>query len=548
MSGLGFLPTQTGSASVVPAHVAAGQLKLRLLASLAGPRGVWLRGQLEGLATPRSSSWLPWRGRDAGAAPLVATFATQIAGQDLSADVPVDALGQVDASFSVALPPARRGWRIARNHVTLQGRRADMCSVLAGPATDAHGVSLVLLPRSETLSRTGGQPFTAECPAGSALAHLAPLVQARTRRHFLCYVAWAPPGGDLCPAELALALNALGWPHGHVLLVPAAADGVDAALGNLVERVRWLFAGAHDVHILNFDPAASASLHLLAPAPERANVEVVDLTADDTAAVAASAHLRPTRSGLVTRYPIVFCHGMLACTMLRGQLTADYNYFRPLEKFFHERGFRVLFPRVAPTGGVVERAVMLRELIRRWTSEPVNIVAHSMGGLDARYLITHLHMASQVKTLTTISTPHHGTYMADWFRDNFRHRVPLLVALEALGVSVDGFHDCRPSICRTFNARTPDLPGVRYFSYSGDVPLARVTPMLRRAWELLAAAEGPNDGLVSVQSARWGEFLGTIPADHFAQTPDGLFVHPTESFDSLRFFTRIVEDLARRGF
>jgi len=45
-----------------------------------------------------------------------------------------------------------------------------------------------------------------------------------------------------------------------------------------------------------------------------------------------------------------------------------------------------------------------------------------------------------------------------------------------------------------------------------------------------------------------GRYLGTIRADHFAQTPDGLFVHPEESFDSLGFFLRMVEDLARRGF
>jgi hypothetical protein len=92
------------------------------------------------------------------------------------------------------------------------------------------------------------------------------------------------------------------------------------------------------------------------------------------------------------------------------------------------------------------------------------------------------------------------------------------------------------------------MPGVRYFAYGGSVPQGRVSPILRRGWALLSAAEGPNDGLVSLASARWGEYLGTVFADHFAQTPDGMFVHPSESFDSLGFFTRLVEDLARRGY
>jgi triacylglycerol lipase len=171
-----------------------------------------------------------------------------------------------------------------------------------------------------------------------------------------------------------------------------------------------------------------------------------------------------------------------------------------------------------------------------------------MGGLDARYLITHLGMADQVRSLTTVSTPHRGTYLADWFTANFRQRIPLLLALEALGFNVDGFRDCRLAACEEFNAATPDMPGVKYFSYGGEVPATRVSPALRRSWNLLTPVEGPNDGLVSLASARWGEFLGTIHADHFAQTPDGLFLRPGEDFDSLGFFSRLVEDLARRGF
>jgi triacylglycerol lipase len=175
-------------------------------------------------------------------------------------------------------------------------------------------------------------------------------------------------------------------------------------------------------------------------------------------------------------------------------------------------------------------------------------VAHSMGGLDARYLITHLGMAGRVQSLTTIASPHRGTAFADWFTANFRHRLPLLLAMEAFGLDVDGFHDCRPSACAAFNAATPDAPGVAYFSYGASVPQARVNPVLRRPWTLLSGTEGPNDGMVSVASARWGEYLGTLHADHFSQTPDAILVRPDEDFDALAFCLRLVEDLAYRGF
>jgi triacylglycerol lipase len=239
---------------------------------------------------------------------------------------------------------------------------------------------------------------------------------------------------------------------------------------------------------------------------------------------------------------------MLAFSTLRMYVPPDLNYFYPLREFLKERGFRVLYPRVSPTGGVAVRAGELQEQIMRWTDEPVNLIAHSMGGLDARYLISHLGMADQVRSLTTVSTPHRGTCVADWFIANFRQRIPLLIAMEALGFNVDGFRDCRPAVCQEFNAATPDMAGVKYFSYGAEVPATRLSPVLRRTWNILMPVEGPNDGLVASASARWGEYLGTLQADHFAQTPDAVFLRPGEDFDSLGFFSRLVEDLARRGF
>ena len=79
------------------------------------------------------------------------------------------------------------------------------------------------------------------------------------------------------------------------------------------------------------------------------------------------------------------------------------------------------------------RAAELRAQILRWTDGPVNLVAHSMGGLDARYLITHLNMAEQVRSLTTVSTPHRGTYLVDWFFQNYNQRVPLFLASRPWG-------------------------------------------------------------------------------------------------------------------
>lgn len=543
MNPLGFLPAGTPATATAPAT----PLALRIDRILASHQRLWLRGCVEGLppTSVPARRWLGWKKTDGSEAPPCLHLQTQVSGHTLEAEVPVAADGSWQASFEARLPPARRGWRVARNRVTWFEQHAECCAVVAEPPASTVGVILVLLP--PTVTTDGWADDRAIRRFGQTLQRLR---QGPHGGHAFYYLARHATAQEFPAAELALALTAAGWPVGPILRYR------DGELPTMLDRLRWLFAGEFDLQLYDLDPAAEPLDAYLADAPERAAVRIASnpfkpAAADPTTEPGQAARHLPgplgSRSALLTRYPLVFCHGMLACSMLRMQLAKNSNYFAILQNHFESRGFRVLFPMVPPTGGVVERAEELRKQIRHWTDEPVNLIAHSMGGLDARYLITHLQMAHQVRSLTTISTPHRGTYVADWFIANYRRRVPLLLALEALGINVDGFRDCQLAVCKAFNERTPDMPGVRYFSYGGDVPQTRVTPMLRRGWAMLKAVEGPNDGLVSLASARWGEYLGTLYADHFAQCPDGLFVHPKETFDSVGFLLRLVENLARRG-
>jgi triacylglycerol lipase len=417
---------------------------------------------------------------------------------------------------------------------------------------------VVFLPVASTAESRGAQRLAASDLAARATPLLKRIQHSREGPFAFYYVACTPLAASSDPAELALAGTTLGWPSGSFIVLRDDAENNAANSVYALDRLRWLFARSLDLHVINFEPSLAPILPArVAPEEDRAPVRHCVGSDEDCSQVYESvqwpsngsvANLRPTRSGLVPRYPVVFCHGMLAFTTLRMELPDDLNCFSPLRAFLRERGFRVLFPQVMPTGGVAARAEQLRSQILRWTDEPINLVAHSMGGLDARYMISHLGMGDRVQSLTTIATPHRGTYLVDWFLANFRQRVPLLLALEAFGVDLDGFRDCRPTACQELNAQTPDSPRVRYFSYGGAVSCGHVTPVLRRAWSLLNTVEGPNDGMVSMASARWGEYLGTLAVDHFAQTPDMTFVRPGENFDALGFYFRLLENLARRGF
>jgi len=531
--------------------------------TLASANRLWVRGRL--VVPPPTAPivkrnwWKRW-GRNSGATlpPLSVHVHTQVGGVGLEADVPVDSDGQFEVSFASELPPARRGWRMARHQITIADQTLRACNVVLTAPVETGTGFVVVLPLEFTYEPGGAERLTQ-----SALgARMTELLRALEEEHGagrpIFYLGGVPADGHNLQPELALAATALGWPSGPFVLLPGPRAGAAAALAHGLDRLRWLFADRLHFVVINREPAAESALAaIVQEQPDRASVSHYAGAAEDLRTLRINGEKRtlpstrwiprPTRSRSVPRHPVVFCHGMLAMTMLRMQIPEDTNYFSHLRPFLRERGIEALYPNVEPTGGVVERAEQLRDLIRHWTSEPINLVAHSMGGLDARYLITHLGMADRVASLTTISTPHHGTAVADWFCLNFRQRVPLLLTLEAFGINVAGFRDCRTDICREFNERTPDAPGVRYYSYTATVPSSRVSPLLRRAWNILTVAEGANDGLVSVRSARWGEVLGMLSVDHFAQTPDGLFVRPGENFDALNFYSRLIEDLAHRG-
>ena len=47
-------------------------------------------------------------------------------------------------------------------------------------------------------------------------------------------------------------------------------------------------------------------------------------------------------------------------------------------------------------------------------SEKVNIIAHSKGGIDSRYLISSLKEYNRIASLSTIDAPHNGSETVDF--------------------------------------------------------------------------------------------------------------------------------------
>jgi triacylglycerol lipase len=215
---------------------------------------------------------------------------------------------------------------------------------------------------------------------------------------------------------------------------------------------------------------------------------------------------------------IVLHHGLMGGARL-GRLSL--STYRGLDRLIARGGYRVAVSGVHPCAGIDKRAGQLRQWIldnRDLLGEQrIILVAHSLGGLDARYMLARLGMAERVQTLLTVSAPHRGSPYADYWFKHFWRRLPVLRILQEIGLDLRAISDLTTENCTRFNEEITDVPGVKYFSISGAVPRNLVTAFGRKSWDIVNAAQGANDGLVAVQSAIWATHLGTWSADHWQQ-------------------------------
>jgi triacylglycerol esterase/lipase EstA (alpha/beta hydrolase family) len=219
-------------------------------------------------------------------------------------------------------------------------------------------------------------------------------------------------------------------------------------------------------------------------------------------------------------HPILLAHGIARFDILRAQLRRfwkvpflakgdKYHYFKGIKSRLRRHGFDAYHSHVAFAASVADRASELgaevRRILAKSGAERVHIVAHSMGGLDARRMIVDCpEMAGAVASLSTIGTPHNGTSFAD---------VGLAMGggkiIDALArvVSLEGYKDLSRAACASFNDRVEAIEarnGVVYQTWSSVEPEeSNVFMTLTVPWRIINREEGANDGLVSEASQSW---------------------------------------------
>lgn len=209
---------------------------------------------------------------------------------------------------------------------------------------------------------------------------------------------------------------------------------------------------------------------------------------------------------------VVLIHGLFGFRRLLW-----IEYFQGVRQLYEEMGLRVIVPSLPWAGSIKQRTDSLAKQLKN-ESGPLHLVAHSMGGLDARLWISAMGGGEKTLSLTTLSTPHCGSPAADQV---CRKYSPFRLFA--------GTHDLTTVAMKQFNQHTPNHPKVIYRSYSACRPLAQQPWIVRRYGRMIQQAEGANDSQVSVSSAIWGEHLVTLPCDHFELINRDFWFNPFKS-------------------
>jgi triacylglycerol lipase len=280
-------------------------------------------------------------------------------------------------------------------------------------------------------------------------------------------------------------------------------------------------------------------------------------------------------------YPIILHHGFSG-----GDGSSAEGYFVDVADDLRQNLGEVVFEAATDPfnssdvrGG--QLAAIVDDVLAETGACKVNIIAHSQGGLDSRYMISSLGYSNKVAALVTVATPHRGTALADLalgFTNGLTEGIANSIAGWVKGRSLQdpdlraAFGSLAVRNSAAFNSQNPNSPQVSYYSVAGRSLLATANftcagsrwgnssavdatdPLFAASGTFLFGSIFPwfwkaNDGVVTVESAKFGIFLGCVPADHtdLQGSYAGLF-DQSVGFDHIDLYRDLADVLHADGF
>ncbi len=259
---------------------------------------------------------------------------------------------------------------------------------------------------------------------------------------------------------------------------------------------------------------------------------------------------------MATRYPILLVHGIAL---------KDFSFFKAFGKIgetLRGAGNVVFTSRIDGFGKVETNAAQLKEeilsILALTGAEKVNIIAHSKGGLDSKYMIAQLGMEGHVASLTTLCTPHGGSPIA---ANLLRFPKPLLRLVSFwLNLLYRIFGDKEPdayAVCRQLARRERGEQETVAFSdtvycqsYSATLEKSRddfvmgIPLIFSHYFE-----DDASDGMVTQASAMFENYRGKCVKESVSHSEIVDFMAKKGKREKiLGFYTALVGDLEKRGF
>ncbi len=262
-----------------------------------------------------------------------------------------------------------------------------------------------------------------------------------------------------------------------------------------------------------------------------------------------------------TKYPILLVHGVFF---------RDFrylNYWGRIPQELQKNGATIFYGEQQSAATVEscaeELSARIEKIINETGCEKVNIIAHSKGGLDSRVAIANFGSAHYVASLTTINTPHNGCIFAEYLLNKCPKSIKDYVsnnynaALIKFGDKSPDFigaiTDLTMTKCVARNEVTPNQEGILYESIASYCNKARhVRFPMNFSHRIVKHFDGKNDGLVSIESAKWGSSYRLLEPKGKRGISHGDLIDLNREniidFDVREFYVELVSSLKNRGY
>ncbi|WP_243156499.1 triacylglycerol lipase [Clostridium sp. C8-1-8] len=261
-----------------------------------------------------------------------------------------------------------------------------------------------------------------------------------------------------------------------------------------------------------------------------------------------------------TKYPILLVHGIF------WRDWHFFNYWGRIPGELIKNGATIYYGNQQSATSMEICANELKEqilqIIEKEKCEKVNIIAHSKGGIDARYAISCLGIDKNVASLTTIGTPHNGCELLDNLLGRLPDKFVRTLAKKynsaylRLGDKTPDFYsaiyDLTVSKCAEFNEKVINKEGVVYQSVTSKMSsMFSAGFPLNICYAIISRKEGENDGFVTVESSKHGDYLGCYSTKGRRGVSHGdmidLMRENIHEFDVCEFYVDIVKELKLKG-